>query len=315
MAASVMPIFATPFGVVPLPEAEKHNPALGELLRARAAADARGGAAGSTPLCYLSAEDLLDWGRGSPELSRVCSDMLGGVLAVADSVNRFAPGQLQSFSAQARGSFAIVRLNGNVPVVQYSQSAWCAIYCVASPPPSQERQDSGVLRLHEGRLGTMFADATNSTMHTLVRDRVTAPGAPCRAGGGVSGLGHARDRAAARPGRADPAHAAGALRGPGPERTGPRGRARPSSSSASSPCPSARRCSAPASRSTPSSRSCFLAREDDTHRNPTPSHIPQDEEVFESRFNLFRWPESLRPGAAAASCSMGSRTPCCRPPP
>jgi hypothetical protein len=167
MAASVMPIFATPFGVVPLPEAEKHNPALGELLRARAAADPRGGAAGSTPLCYLSAEDLLDWGRGSPELSRVCGDMLGGVLAVADSVNRFAPGQLQSFTAQARGSFAIVRLNGNVPVVQYSQSAWCAIYCVASPPPSQERQDSGVLRLYEGRLGTMFADATNSTMHTL----------------------------------------------------------------------------------------------------------------------------------------------------
>ena len=34
----------------------------------------------------------------------------------------------------------------------------------------------------------------------------------------------------------------------------------------------------------------FLAREDDAHRNPTPSHIPQ-QEVFESRFNLFHWPE------------------------
>src|SRR5204862_403570 len=34
----------------------------------------------------------------------------------------------------------------------------------------------------------------------------------------------------------------------------------------------------------------FLARETDEHRNPMPSHIPQ-EEVFESRFNLFRWPE------------------------
>ncbi len=34
----------------------------------------------------------------------------------------------------------------------------------------------------------------------------------------------------------------------------------------------------------------FLAREDEAHRNPTPSHIPQ-EELFESRFNLFRWPE------------------------
>jgi uncharacterized protein (TIGR02466 family) len=35
----------------------------------------------------------------------------------------------------------------------------------------------------------------------------------------------------------------------------------------------------------------FLARETDEHRNPMPSHIPQ-EEMFESRFNLFRWPEA-----------------------
>jgi uncharacterized protein (TIGR02466 family) len=34
----------------------------------------------------------------------------------------------------------------------------------------------------------------------------------------------------------------------------------------------------------------FLARENDEHKNPTPSHIPQAE-TFESRFNLFRWPE------------------------
>jgi hypothetical protein len=34
----------------------------------------------------------------------------------------------------------------------------------------------------------------------------------------------------------------------------------------------------------------FLARETDENRNPMPSHIPQ-EELFESRFNLFRWPE------------------------
>ena len=35
----------------------------------------------------------------------------------------------------------------------------------------------------------------------------------------------------------------------------------------------------------------FLARENDEHRNPTPSHVPQPE-TFESRFNLFRWPEA-----------------------
>jgi len=35
----------------------------------------------------------------------------------------------------------------------------------------------------------------------------------------------------------------------------------------------------------------FLARENDEHRNPSPSHVPQAE-TFESRFNLFRWPEA-----------------------
>ncbi len=34
----------------------------------------------------------------------------------------------------------------------------------------------------------------------------------------------------------------------------------------------------------------FLASEDDEHRNPTPSHTFQ-RETFESRFNLFRWPD------------------------
>ena len=34
----------------------------------------------------------------------------------------------------------------------------------------------------------------------------------------------------------------------------------------------------------------FIAREGDETRNPTPSHRPQ-QELFESRFNLFRWPD------------------------
>ena len=35
----------------------------------------------------------------------------------------------------------------------------------------------------------------------------------------------------------------------------------------------------------------FLARETDEYRNPTPTHTPQ-QEMFESRFNLFRWPDA-----------------------
>jgi hypothetical protein len=51
-----------------------------------------------------------------------------------------------------------------VPAINYPLAAWCAIYCVAAPEPSAKRQDSGILRLYESRLGTMFADASTSAM-------------------------------------------------------------------------------------------------------------------------------------------------------
>jgi Putative 2OG-Fe(II) oxygenase len=159
-----MPIFATPFGAVPLPEADKCNPELSALLRERAAADPRTGAPGSTPQCYLSADDWLDWSQSNPTASRVTAEMLRGVRLVMAAVNDFAPGQLESFAAQARGWFTVVRPEGHVSAANHPQSAWCAIYCVAAPPSVDERRDSGVLRLYETRLGTMFSDATNATM-------------------------------------------------------------------------------------------------------------------------------------------------------
>jgi len=162
--ATVMPIFATPFGVVALPKAEACNAALAGVLRERAAADPRRGAPGSTPLCYRSADDWLEWSAATPAAATVSGEILRGVLTVISAVNDFPPGKLAAFSAQARGWFTIVRTDGYVPATRYPQSAWCAIYCVAAPAPAATRQDSGVLRLYESRLGTMFADATNATM-------------------------------------------------------------------------------------------------------------------------------------------------------
>jgi hypothetical protein len=43
-------------------------------------------------------------------------------------------------------------------------TAWCAIYCVTAPSLSDDRPDSGVVRLYESRLGTTFQDASNSVM-------------------------------------------------------------------------------------------------------------------------------------------------------
>ncbi len=155
----VVPILATPFGVVPLAETDTLNPALAALFAARMRAD---GAQLRNPLCYRSRDDLLEW--PDAPVPRLADSILRGVKSVVSAVNDFPESQLNSFALQARGWFTIVSPNGRVAATSYPLTAWCGIYCVAAPEPSATRADSGVLRLYESRLGTMFADATNATM-------------------------------------------------------------------------------------------------------------------------------------------------------
>jgi len=155
----VVPILATPFGVVPLPEAAVLNPALTALFRAHRAADSSPQA---DPLCYRSRDDLLGW----PEepVRTLSAAIFRGVYAVVENVNEFTAAQLHALRLEARGWFTIVQPDGCVPAATYPLTAWCAIYCVAAPPPSPARVDAGALRIYETRLGTMFQDATNSLM-------------------------------------------------------------------------------------------------------------------------------------------------------
>ena len=160
MPPIVVPILATPFGVLPLPEAETLNPALVALLDARV----RGEEARQhrDPLCYRSRDDLLEW----PEepVRKLAAEIIRGLHVVVNSVNDFTEAQLRSFALQARGWFTVVEPDGGVPAANYPLAAWCAVYCVAAPEPSATRQDSAILRIYESRLGTMFADATTSAM-------------------------------------------------------------------------------------------------------------------------------------------------------
>ena len=157
---SVVPIFATPFAVLTLPEAEKLNAAVTGILMAQAAATP--GAHGSNPLCYIGRDDLLD--SAAEPLRSLNAEILRGVSSVAAAVNDFTAEQFHSLAIQARGWFSIVRPDGGLPAVSYPLTSWCGIYCLEAPQVSSTRRDSGVLRLYEARLGTMFSDATNATM-------------------------------------------------------------------------------------------------------------------------------------------------------
>jgi len=154
----VVPIFATPFGVVTVPEAQALNPALAALFEEHATRESRAAGASSSPLAFRSRDDLLDW----PEepLRQAMRGILSGVSGVAASISEFSAEQFAALRLQARAWFTIVRPDGCVPPTNYPNGSWLGVYCVAAPPPSDSRFDSGMLRLHECRPGTSFQDAT-----------------------------------------------------------------------------------------------------------------------------------------------------------
>ena len=155
----VLPLFATPLGIVTLPMAEERNPQLVDLFMQRAAS---GGTAHANAKVYRSPDDLFDWPDQATRA--LATEILRGVCSVVETLNAFGPGQLNSFKVEARAWYTIVHQFGSLPAANYPLTAWCAMYCVEAPEPCATRQDSGVLRLYESRLGTMFQDATNSVM-------------------------------------------------------------------------------------------------------------------------------------------------------
>jgi hypothetical protein len=155
-AAHVVPIFATPFGVVTLPDGPMLNPALAALFSARTTAQWRDPRGGSGAWMFRSRDDLLEW----PEepVRRVTQGILAGVRAVAASISELTEDDFGALQLEARGWFTLVQPDGCVPSRSYPNTSWLAVYCVTAPEAAKTRVDSGVLRLHESRLLTMFQD-------------------------------------------------------------------------------------------------------------------------------------------------------------
>ncbi len=155
----VVPIFATPFGVVPLPDAPLLNPQLVTLFAGRSTPD-RAHPSGQRASSFRSREDLFDW--PDEPVRRVTADIAKAAVSVIRSITDFSDEQFSALKVQTRAWFTVVQPNGSVPSIAYPNTSWCAVYCVAAPPHTSARADSGVLRLHETSRATMFSDATNS---------------------------------------------------------------------------------------------------------------------------------------------------------
>jgi hypothetical protein len=156
-AATLMPIFATPFAEVALPVSSTLNESLAALLAARATEERRDPERRRDPLCYLSREDFFEW--PDEPAAGLRSALLAGLCPAILATTLHTEAQFDQLGVQARARFAIIRPDGSLAAQSLPLASWAVIYCVAAPRAGG-RADSGVLRLYESRLGNMFADAT-----------------------------------------------------------------------------------------------------------------------------------------------------------
>ncbi|HEV2284708.1 MAG TPA: hypothetical protein VGR80_01600 [Steroidobacteraceae bacterium] len=157
-AASLVPIFATPFAQAALPVEAAFNQTLAGLLGARATGERHDPDRRRDPLCYVSREDLFE-SRDEP-IAALRNLLLAGLCRSVLAATLHGEAEFSRLGLRSRARFVIVRPDGCLPAQSLALASWCAIYCVAAPPAPAGRADSGVLRLYEMRLGGMFADAT-----------------------------------------------------------------------------------------------------------------------------------------------------------
>lgn len=160
----IVPIFATPFAAVPIAGAGALNPALASLFQRRAAEDCLEDSRSRDPRCLRGREDLFEWPEAA--VGQLRSEMLGGVCAAVMAVNAYTGAEFDALRLQARARFVIVRPDGYVPASTVPMASWCALYCVAAPPPSPARPESGCLRLYAVRGARMFMDAANCSLRS-----------------------------------------------------------------------------------------------------------------------------------------------------
>jgi hypothetical protein len=166
-APHVVPIFATPFGVVALPGVQSLNVALAAIFEAHAAREERAAAGTFARRAFVSRDDLLEWTE--EPVRKALREILAGVTSIASSISELSGEELSSLRIQARAWFTILRPNGCVPSTSYPNASWLAVYCVTAPEPSQERVDSGVLRMHESRMDTSFQDPAHQGLRVPYR--------------------------------------------------------------------------------------------------------------------------------------------------
>ena len=145
MTPALLPIFATPFASVSLPQVRDLHPALVQLIAGRSTPANRDPLYHQDPLCYRSREDLFEWQDAA---ARTRQQMLAGICRIVMAANLYSRGGVRALTLQAQARFAIVSPTAALP------PRICPCFLVrhllrAAPAAVPPRPDSAALRLYE----------------------------------------------------------------------------------------------------------------------------------------------------------------------
>jgi hypothetical protein len=156
--SGTVPLFATPFAAVNTGADQHFNARLAVLCEAQRSAPGLAGDPARDPLHFRGRNDFLE--SADPTADELRRLILGQVSAVVAGLSSIDTAEFAKLHVQARGWCSIVQRNGHVPAQHFPSASWLAVYCVQAGESDAGLKSTGVLRLYERRLGSMYRDAS-----------------------------------------------------------------------------------------------------------------------------------------------------------
>lgn len=164
-------MFATPFASVGTGLGNETNARLAKVCEDRQRESSPRDSAVEDPLHFRSSPNFLEETTGATrELREV---VLRYASRVVGETNAFTADQAADLKIDLRSWCSIIRPDGHIPVQRFQDASWLAVYCVQAGEriggDASGARDSGILRIHETRLSSVFRDASNWNARTPYR--------------------------------------------------------------------------------------------------------------------------------------------------
>lgn len=163
------PLFATPVASTMMPDAQRLNPPLKQLLL-RLEAEAKR-TPGSIPTDVVKVgvyeSDFYLFNRSEPEIRALAGFCLNTLGYLISELNGFSAAEMSQLRIYNHCWFHVTRDGGYTAQHNHPMASWSGVYCVDPGDPASDKPNSGALRFLEARTTAgMYVDPGNAYLHS-----------------------------------------------------------------------------------------------------------------------------------------------------